>query len=439
MTKQAESPAPLDELVFIATTDIAARTKGRSIRVADFHDEVSLGWVPANIGIGPLGHIVDDIPFGSSGDLRLKPDIASLARIDGIPNKPALNIAFADLVETDGTPWPSCPRTFLRNAIDELRETWGITSRATFEHEFVDMSETGDHHPFSLQNFRRAEPIGTHLMTILERAGLEPETWLAEYGRHQFEVTVRPSDPVTAGDRAVLVREIVYDLFAANGREASFAPVVSPGAGGNGVHVHFSLNDLDGNTLSFDAARPGRLSELAGRFAAGIVKYGPSLTALYAPLVTSYERLAPHNWSTARSFLGLQNREALLRICPTNEIDGRDPAPQLHFEFRASDIGANPWLLLGILYRAGMQGLAEQLDPAEVIVGELDLEGEHAALAKLPTDLSTAINRLLADETVCSWFPDSFLQTFAAVKRDENVYVQGRTLAEQCELYARVY
>lgn len=436
MTEQTPN---LDELIFVATSDIAARTKGRSMRLADFKEDTSLGWVPANLGIGPLGHIVDDIPYGSSGDLRLKPDHSSLARIDGIPGKPAFTIAFADLVETDGTPWDACPRTFLRNAVNELESEFGLRSRATFEHEFIDVSEDGEAHPFALSEFRRLEPIGTELMTTLSRAGLEPETWLPEYGRHQFEVTVKPSDPLTAGDRAVLVREIVYDMFAAHGREASFAPVVAPGAAGNGVHVHFGLDAFDGTSKIYDADRPGRLSELAGKFAAGIVKYAPSFTALFAPLVTSYQRLAPHNWSTARAFLGLQNREALLRICPTNEIDGRDPAPQLHFEFRASDIGANPWLLLGLLYRAGMQGLREDLDPAEVIIGELDLEGAHGNLPMLPTGLDKALDALLADEVVSSWFPEAFLKTFEAVKRDEFVYVQGRTLAEQCEVYSRVY
>ena len=67
-----------DELIFVATTDIAARTKGRSMRLADFNERTSLGWVPANLGIGSLGHIVDDIPYGSTGDLRLKPDHSSM-------------------------------------------------------------------------------------------------------------------------------------------------------------------------------------------------------------------------------------------------------------------------------------------------------------------------------------------------------------------------
>ncbi len=428
-----------NELVFVATSDIAARTKGRAIRLAEFGRETSLGWVPANLGIGPLGHIVDDIPYGSSGDLRLLPDHDSLVRVDGIPNRTPYNVVFADLVETDGTPWSACPRTFLKNALRDLKDEFGLTSRATFEHEFVDMSATGEHHPFSFQEFSRLEPIGTQLMTILHDAGLEPENWLPEYGKHQYEVTVKPSDPLTAADRAILVREIVYDLFEAHGREASFAPVVSPGSGGNGVHVHFSLYNEDGETAVYDPNRTGRISELAAKFSAGVVKYAPSFAAFFAPLVTSYERLAPHNWSTARSFLGLQNREALLRICPTNEIAGRDPAPQLHFEFRASDVGANPWLLLGLIFRAGMQGLREDLPPEEVVVGELDLENTHRELRKLPLTLEAALDALMADEVVTSWFPEAFLKTFEAVKRDEAVYVHGRPLAEQCQVYARVY
>lgn len=436
---QRETDSALDELIFIATTDIAARTKGRSMRLADFDEDTSLGWVPANLGIGSLGHIVDNIPYGSTGDLRLKPDHSSLTRVDGIPGRPPLNIVFADLINTDGSSWESCPRTFLRTAVEQLRDEFGITTRCSFEHEFVDMSAKGDHHPFSLQAFRNAEPIGSTLMTVLHRAGLEPETWLPEYGRHQYEITVAPTDPVAAADRAILVRDIVHDLFAAHGREATFAPVVAPGETGNGVHVHFGLDDEDGNTLVFDASRPGRISQRAGSFAAGIIRHGPAMAALFAPLATSYLRLAPHNWSTARAFLGLQNREALLRICPTNESDGRDPSGQLHFEFRGGDIGANPWILLGTILRAGMQGLLESLETPEIVEGELDLDGTHAGLARLPRDLAEAMDVLRGDEIVSGWFSPALLATYEAIKRDEFASVQTKSLAEQCEVYTRVY
>ncbi|MGO1545544.1 MAG: glutamine synthetase [Gulosibacter sp.] len=435
---ETETIPSRDELIFLATHDLAARTKGRALRLEEFTETTTLGWVPANLGIGPLGHIVDGIPYGSSGDLRLKPDLDTRVRIDTIPGRTPLNLVFADLIELDGSPWESCSRSFLKRAIADLNEH-GIDMTSSFEHEFVDMSAKAEPHPFSLQNYRNAEPLGTQLMATLHRAGLEPENWLPEYAENQFEITVRPTTPLASADRAILIRDIVRDLYEAHDRHASFAPVITPGGGGNGVHVHFGLYRADGENLLWDPSRPGRLSVLGGKFAAGIVKYAPDMAALFAPLFTSYDRLAPHNWSTARAFLGLQNREALLRICPTNELDGRDPSSQLHFEFRASDIGANPWLLLGIIIRAGLAGIDEDLDPAPVIEGEADLEGEHKDLAELPGDLANALDRFEASETVRGWFHENFVTTFGAVKREEIAQLKGLTPAKQCEVYTNVY
>lgn len=429
-----------DELIFLATSDLTAITKGRAMRLADFGNDSSLGWVPANFGVGPLGRIVGGIPYGSAGDLRLKPDHSSVVRIDGIPGQPALSVVLADLVEIDGTPWQDCPRGFLRAALNDLREEFGLTFEAAFEHEFVETSAQGlPTHPFSLEAFRAAEPIGSAILETLHRAGLAPECWLPEYAPHQYEVTVGRTDALAAADRAILVRDTVRSHFAARGRTISFSPVLSPGGVGTGVHVHFGIDDLEGNSLVFDDARPGRISELAGRFAAGIVQHAPAMTALFAPLAISYLRLVPHNWSSARAFLGLQNREALLRITPTNEINGRDPKSQLHFEFRGGDIGANPWLLLGIILRAGLEGLRAGLEPAQVVEGELDLDGKHADITALPADLGTALDVLLDDRVVSDWFSTEFLQTFEAIKRDEINQLASLTFEEQCTVYANVY
>lgn len=62
-------PGP-GELVFLATSDLSAHTRGRAVRAESLKTSTSVGWVPANLGIGPSGHITDDIPFDSSGDLR---------------------------------------------------------------------------------------------------------------------------------------------------------------------------------------------------------------------------------------------------------------------------------------------------------------------------------------------------------------------------------
>lgn len=428
-----------DELIFVATNDIAGITRGRAMRLNEFTSDTSMGWVPADLGIGPLGHIVDGIPYGSSGDLRLRPDASSRTRIPAIGDRPAFSMVFADLVEPDGKDWESCSRLFLKAAVDELRQDFGLTCTAAFEHEFVEKNAAGDPQPFSFREFRAAEPLGTQAMQVLAAAGCEPETWLPEYAEHQFEVTVRPTDPVTAADRAILVRDLVADVFSAHGRAVTFSPVAAAGSGGSGVHVHYGLYGPDGETVSFDPQRPGRMSELAARFNAGIVKYGPEMTALFAPLTISAERLKPHNWSTARSFCGVRNREALVRIPPTNELQGRPPAPQLHFEFRGADIGANPWLLMGLLLRAGMAGLREGLEPVTVVEGELDLDGIHAGLAELPAGLEAALDVFCNGETVKSWLAPNWVETFLALKREEIHQLSELPLNQQCEVYARAY
>ncbi|QNE90533.1 glutamine synthetase [Corynebacterium incognita] len=424
---------------FLATCDISARTKGRAIHNKDFTPDSSVGWVPANLGIGPLGHIVGGIPYGSSGDVRLKADASSLTTISGIPGQSDINYCFTDIVNTDGSPWESCSRTFLKNALKELEETHDVSMTASFEHEFVERAASRHPHPFSFSNFITAEPISSTLFQILENAGLEPECWLPEYAEHQYELTMKPSDPLTAADRALLLRDITTNVYRAFDSEVTFSPVATAETGGSGVHVHYGLYGRNGEAISFDPERPGRVSDFAAKFNAGVIKYAPALTAIFAPLTISYLRLKPDNWSTARAFCGLQNREALVRICPTNEINGKDPAPQVHFEFRGADAGANPWILMGCIIRAGLAGLEEDLDPVQIVEGDLDLDGIHKNLPELPSSLEKALELFEENPTVRSWFSEAWVETFLKVKRDEIDQLTGKSFDEQCEVYADVY
>ncbi|MGV0353938.1 glutamine synthetase [Corynebacterium confusum] len=424
---------------FVATCDFSARTKGRAIHSKDFRPGASVGWVPANLGIGPLGHIVGGIPYGASGDLRLLADADSKTTISGVPDQADLEYCFSDVVNTDGTPWESCSRTFLKNTVAQLKNKHGITFTASFEHEFVERAATRFPHPFSYSNFLSAEPVSSTLFKILDRAGIEPECWLPEYAQHQYELTLKPTDPLRAADRALLLRDITCNVYEAFDKEVTFSPVPSAEAGGSGVHVHYGLYGENGEAISFDASRPGRVSDLAGRFNAGIIKYAPALTALFAPLTVSYLRLKPDNWSTARAFCGLQNRESLIRICPTNEINGKSPEKQLHFEFRGSDAGANPWILMGIILRAGLAGLDEGLAPVDIVEGDLDLEGKHAELPELPGTLGEALDLFESNEEVQSWFAAAWSETYLKVKRDEISELHGKSFEEQCEVYADVF
>lgn len=436
---QCPTTDDLTPLTFVATSDLTAVTKGRALPSANLGEKDTTGWVPANLGIGTGGHIAEKIPFGSTGDLRLRPDRSASYPLTGVPGKPDTTIVFADVITTTGEPWGCCPRTFLRDTVAALQEEFGVTVKASFEHEFMDRDATDTHHPFSWRSYRAAEPLGSRVVTAMQAAGLEPENWLPEYGLHQYEVTMKPTDPVAAADRAIVVRDLVRDVFASAGHRASFTPMLIPGESGNGVHVHFSLSDAQGRNVFFDDSRAGRLSEFGGRFAGGILERARSLAALFAPLSASYLRLRPHQWASAGIFLGLHNREALLRLCPTVEIDGRDPEPQLHFEFRGGDVGANPWLLLGIVLRAGLEGLRQQTEPARVREGEVDLTDGADGIPEFPHSLEEALQLFEADEEVRGWFDPDLVETFLRIKREELAEVSSLSDTETCEWYARVY
>ncbi|MFC9239997.1 glutamine synthetase [Streptomyces decoyicus] len=412
-------------VTFVATCDLAGQVRGRAMPSDDQAGvlRTGTGWVPANLAISSFGAIAPGHVFGSTGDLRLVPDPATGVDIPADGNRPGMRLYLADQTLPDGEPWPCCPRTFLRHALEELRERTGLEVTASVEHEFM-LGGLPRSHPFALQRLRDAEPFGSDLVRLLGQAGLEPENWLPEFGDGQFEITVRPSDALTAADRAVLLRELVHDLARRRGLPVTFAPIPDPAGVGNGVHIHLSLRDAAGRPVLHDPARPGGLSALGARFSAGILRHARALTAWTAPSPVSFLRLTPDRWSTGGVFLAERNREALLRICPTSRIGGGDPATQFNLEYRAADSTANPWLVLAVLVRAGLEGLTRGYDEP-VVWPEDTKESDLAEVAALPRSLEEALAALEADDIVRSWFDPRLLATQLSVKRYELAQLEG--------------
>jgi glutamine synthetase len=442
-------PGQPDELAVIATVDLAGLCRGRAFRLGDLDARLrtGVGWVPANLALHPFGGIVEPNAFGALGDLRLLPDPATRVRLPSSSGRGPLTLLLSHQVHPDGSAWDGCPRTFLVRALDALEQETGLRVVASFEHEFTLAAAAGPERPpaapFSVRALEEGEPLGTELVRVLHDAGLEPETWLPEYGPHQWEVTLKPASALVAADRAIVLREAVHAVTRALGRSATFAPLVDPDGVGNGVHVHLSLTDAHGVPVTYDALRPGGLSQAAAQFAAGILAHAPALIAVTAPTTVSGLRLRPHRWSAGSAFLGERNREALVRICPPLTMGDADPSGSANIEFRGADAGGNPWLVLGALVRAGLEGIRSGLEPPAVVQSEVDdLDDEQrrqARVGALPVDLSAALDALEADAVARSWFPPLLLETYLTVKRAEVELHAGLDDAERCRRYADVY
>lgn len=398
-------------LVSFVTTDLAGITRGRSLPLATLEEQLAsgCGWVPANRLADPQDLIDESSPWGSHGDLRLLPDPNSRVRVEQGPDAaaPALDYLHGNLVETDGTPWPACPRSLLRAEVERYRDS-GLQVIAAFEHEFSLLGLPGERPAaaFSLQAQRAAGQFPGWLVSALAQAGTEPEMFLPEYGQRQYEVTCRPAQGVAAADRAVNVREVTREVARQMGLRTCFAPLPAPGAVTNGVHLHLSLQHADGSPLLYEPGRPNDLSELGEHWAAGVLAHLPALCALTAPTAASYLRLKPHHWSAAYACLGLRNREAALRICPVVSVGGKPLGKQYNLEFRPMDATACPHLAMAAVLIAGRLGIERRL-PLRALAdidphGLSDEERQARGIQALPATLGDALDCLQRDEALCA-------------------------------------
>lgn len=441
------SPAGADPLVNLVVVDYAGIARSRGVPRSLFEESGgtrTCGWVPANMSLTTYDIIADPNPWGSAGDLRLKPDPEARYACWPEGAKTPLDIVMADIVELDGTPWTCCPRSFLKAALAEFKAETGCGFLASFEQEFQILGASWEPaSSFGLTALRRADPFGPEVSAALRQAGIPLEMFVAEYGRDQFELTTPPTDGLVAADRAVVIREVVRETARLHGWRASFAPKTQISGVGNGVHVHFSFTGPNGEAAAHDAAGPGRMSALAGSFVAGVLRHLPAIIAFTTASPVSGLRLKPHNWSSSYTWLGEKDREATLRICPTVTMGGRDPARQYNIEFRAADATASPHLVLAVLIRAGLEGLRAGLPPPTLFSGDPEaLSPEDRAkhgLVRLPDTLERALTCLAADGTVQSWFSPEALETYVGMKRMEMRLCDGMSDDELCRRYAGVY
>ncbi len=360
----------------------------------------------------------------------------------GPSRRPPLRFFLCDAANTDGSPWDACPRTLLKDALSQLESEAGLFLISSFEQEFTLEAPGFEPGPgFSFAAQRVVEPFGPVVFAALRQAGLAPEVFLPEYGVGQFEVPLAPAAGLDAADRAATMKEVVREVARALGYRASFAPMPDPGGVGNGAHVHMSLVDGDGNPVFYDPERPGSLSVMGARFAAGILEHLPALCAISAPSVASYLRLKPHHWSAGFGYLGERDREATIRIPPT--VGTADPARQFNLEFRAADAAACPHLALAVLVLAGLRGIREGLPEPPLLEGdpsELDEEERgRLGVRPLPASLEEALEALKADDTVRSWLSRNLFDCYVGVKRTEISLLEGADPEEVCERYGRVY
>jgi glutamine synthetase len=174
----------------------------------------------------------------------------------------------------------------------------------------------------------------------------------------------------------------------------------------------------------------------AEAFAAGILEAMPALTGITAPAVVSYERLQPHRWSGPWACWGRENREAALRFV-TGMVGSRAEAANL--EIKAMDGAANPYLALGAIVAAGIDGLDRDLGlPEPVLDDPADIPARKRramGIRQLPDTLSAAITELEGSALLREAMGDVLFDPFLATRRAERDAFEGKDPAEVVRIH----
>ncbi|MBB3066156.1 glutamine synthetase family protein [Limibacillus halophilus] len=434
-----------EEMIVACCTDIAGKVRGKGFPASQFDKRLrrGVGWTPTNIQITCFDLLASS-PFGSLGDLVLIPDPDARVRVDFEDGGPVEHFALGDIRHTNGDPWEFCTRAMLRTALARLKDVGGLSLYGAFEHEF---QFKGQNHPlgdaYTLSGFRAEREFAELLVAALAKTGIEPDTFMKEYGPGQYEVTMGPQHGLAIADQSTILRELTRATAQRLDREVTFTPIRDPASVGNGVHIHMSFFDRNGKHATYDPEGKHGLTRPAGQFVAGVLKYLDSILAITAPSVVSYLRLTPHRWSAAFNNLGFRDREASVRICPVSDMSDIDRAAQFNFEFRAADAAASPHLQLAAIVHAGVQGIEEGLEVPEATEEDLSLL-DAAALAvrgytRLPQSLPEALERFYANSVVKGWFPKGFADLYLQHKKGEIAFLADRDQSAVCAAYEEVY
>lgn len=363
--------------------------------------------------------------MGPVGEIRLVPDPDSLVILPYAPHSAAM---MCDMIKLDREPWEACPRSFLKRMIARLADA-GMTMQAAMEGEFSLFREEtpGKYVPidtglcFSTISMTAAAAVVDAMVAAFEAQGISVDAYYPELGHGQHEMPLRHAPVLRAADNQIWFRETIRNVAAQHGMIASLAPKPMPDQAGNGCHIHWSLWDLEGKrNVLYDPADPYLLSKVAYHFIAGVLTHLPGLLALTTPSYNSFRRLQPHFWSSAYTAWGPDNREAAVRVA--SGAWGSE-ATSINMELKSADSSSNPYLALGGLIAAGLDGVHRELsvgDPALIDPGNYsDEERAARGIRRFPTTQAEALDALETDPVLMEALGPVLANAYIKVKRSE--------------------
>ncbi len=228
-------------------------------------------------------------------------------------------------------------------------------------------------------------------------------TMISEYGAGQFEVNLQHQhDPLIAADHAALLRRCIRAVAREQGYDATFMSKPFADQSGNGLHVHLSLEDEQGNNIFTDS------ESLLGQAVAGLQATMSEAMAIFAPNLNVYRRFKPDEFVPVTKDWGENNRSVAFRIPPSDAQNRR-------IEHRVSGAEANPYLVIAAVLAGVHYGLKDQLDAGDKHSGNAGSKVD----AELPLTLWQSLDAIRNAKILNDYLSTDYLNIYADVKQAE--------------------
>lgn len=363
----------------------------------------------------------------SSSDLYVLPRFAT-AFIDPFATIPTLCMLCA-FFDKDGMPLTTSPSYTLKRACDEFTRATGYNFECMGELEYYVIAPLDNRFPATDQKgyhesapFAKLNDFRAECMQYIARTGAQIKYGHSEVGNfvlgdrnfEQNEIEFLPVPAMEAADQLVIAKWIIRNLAHRRNLDVTFAPKITVGKAGSGLHVHMRIMDQEGHNMMVDDK--GHLSREARRGIAGLMQLAPAITAFGNTNPTSYFRLVPHQEAPTNVCWGDRNRSVLVRVplgwtapmdmCgvlnPGTPALDLDASRKQTVEIRSADCSADVYMLMAALAVAMRHGfeLGEEADrvAAETYVDVNIHNDENAGvldrLSQLPVDCAQSADCL---------------------------------------------
>ncbi len=379
-----------------------------------------------------LGERVDGsslFPFvsASSSDLYVLPRF-STAFLDPFAEVPTVTM-LCSFFDKDGSPLDSSPEYTLRKACDDFHRVTGLHFQAMGELEYYVIAPDDSKYPAVDQKgyhesgpFAKFNDFRTLCMQLIAQTGGQIKYGHSEVGNftlddtiyEQNEIEFLPVPARDAADQLMIAKWVIRNLAYRKGLDVTFAPKITTGKAGSGLHVHMRIVDGEGRNMMLDVNK--RLSETARKAIAGLMVLAPAITAFGNTNPTSYFRLVPHQEAPTNVCWGDRNRSVLVRV-PLGWTTDRDMCAELNpgteatvgidatnkqtVEIRSADGSADIYQLiagLAVACRYGFE-IENAMEVAEKTYVDVNIHSAENAdrvksLAQLPVNCAASADAL---------------------------------------------